>query len=194
MSSLNEFLNERNINITEGYCQQVPKQIENLKNLVKNATNILEIGFNAGHSSEIFLTHSIANIVSFDLGDHHYVIDGKQYIDMKFPKRHTLILGNSHNTIPSFKKMSNTKFDFLFIDGDHSYEGAFQDLLDCQQIAESGAIVVFDDVVYNSDYDRSWTIGPKKAWKDMISMGKIEELGYFEYDVGRGMVYGKYKS
>jgi predicted O-methyltransferase YrrM len=181
------------VDVTEGYSQQMPKQCEDLKNLVKNATKILEIGFNAGHSSEIFLTNSVANIVSFDLGEHHYVIDGKQFIDLKFPKRHTLILGDSHNTIPSFKKMSNIQFDFLFIDGDHSYEGALQDLLDCQALAEPNAVVVFDDVVQNPHYDRSWTTGPKKAWKDMISMGKIEQLGCFDYDVGRGMVYGKYK-
>lgn len=192
MASLNEFIAQRGIYVSEGYSQQIPQQTEDLKKLVKNATNILEIGFNAGHSSEIFLTHSLANVVSFDLGFHHYVIDGKQYIDGKFPGRHTLILGDSHRTIPTFKEFSNKKFDFLFIDGDHSFEGALKDLMDCQNLATPNAVIAFDDVVYKPEFDTGWTIGPKQAWKSMIAMGKIEEHGYMEYQEGRGMVYGKY--
>ena len=41
----------------------------------------MEIGFNAGHSSELFLKHTSAHVTSFDLGDHPYVAHAKEYID-----------------------------------------------------------------------------------------------------------------
>ena len=153
----------------------------------------MEIGFNAGHSSETFLTNSLANVVSFDLGEHKYLLDGKQFMDKKFPGRHTLILGDSHTTIPFFKKNTNMKFDVLFIDGDHSYEGALNDLINCIDLAAPNATIIFDDVVLKTDLQMSWTVGPTKAWLGMISMGKIEQTDYKEYEKGRGMVLGKYK-
>lgn len=191
--SLKEFFERNNVNFIEGYSQQIPQQVTDLKNLVKNATNILEIGFNGGHSSEIFLENSLANVTSFDLGEHHYVIDGKRFIDSKYPGRHTLILGDSHKTIPEFKTTSNTQFDFLFVDGDHSYDGALKDLMDCRDLALPNAVLVFDDVIYKKELEMHWTVGPTNAWNDMKTMNKIEELGYCEYSSGRGMVFGKYK-
>jgi predicted O-methyltransferase YrrM len=193
MSTLNNYFKANNVVVTEGYSQQVPQQCNDLIELVKNANNILEIGFNGGHSSELFLTHSIAKVVSFDLGEHHYLIDGKKYIDYKFPGRHTLLLGDSHKTLRNFKAISNAKFDFLFIDGDHMYDGALQDLMDCRELAAPNAVLVFDDVIYKPELSCSWTTGPTKAWQDMIKMDNIVELGYKEYSRGRGMVFGKYK-
>ena len=46
---LNDFLIEKKISIIEGFTQQNPWQIDDLKLLCKNAKTILEIGFNAGH-------------------------------------------------------------------------------------------------------------------------------------------------
>ncbi len=191
--SLKEYYERNNVNVLEGYSQQIPQQVTDLKNLVKQATNILEIGFNGGHSSEIFLANTLANVTSFDLGEHHYVIDGKRFIDSKYPGRHMLILGDSHKTIPEFKSFTNKKFDFLFVDGDHSYDGALKDLMDCRDLASPNAVLAFDDVIYKKELERYWTVGPTNAWNDMKSMNKIEELGYCEYSSGRGMVFGKYK-
>ena len=43
-------------------------QLKSLKEYVKKKYNILEIGFNFGHSSENFLKHSHANVLSLDIG------------------------------------------------------------------------------------------------------------------------------
>ena len=55
--SLNKYLGGLNI---EGHSQQVPQQIHLLKQFckIKRIKNIMEIGFNAGHSSEIFLEYN----------------------------------------------------------------------------------------------------------------------------------------
>lgn len=58
MSTLNlkEHYKSKKIRITEGHSQEVEKQVDFLKNIVndENINNVMEIGFNAGHSAEIF--------------------------------------------------------------------------------------------------------------------------------------------
>jgi hypothetical protein len=52
--SITTFLNNRGFYSFEGYSQQVPQQV---KDLITNKPNLnmMEIGFNAGHSAEVFL-------------------------------------------------------------------------------------------------------------------------------------------
>jgi predicted O-methyltransferase YrrM len=194
MSELSLYLKENGIdpfNI-EGHSQQLVRQTGDLKEIVKHAKNVLEIGFNAGHSSETFLQNSSANVYSFDIGSHDYVLVGKRNLDKRFPGRHTLIIGDSGVTIPMFAKYSNIKFDVLFIDGNHEYDGALGDLLNCAQLAAPNAFVVFDDVILTEENVKSWTKGPTDAWKNMVVNNKIKHLSYKEYYVGRGMVIGNY--
>ena len=53
---------------------------------------------------------------------------GKEFIDKNYPDRHTLIIGNSLNTVPEYFKKENKKFDLIFIDGGHDYDIAKYDL------------------------------------------------------------------
>jgi hypothetical protein len=83
-----------------------------LKDIVKHVhdliqiTRIMEIGFNAGHSAELFLKHSSAHVTSFDLGDHD-----KEYIDA-YPGRHSLM------TLPSLYRsvLENMMLFLLMVD------------------------------------------------------------------------------
>ena len=53
------FLRNRGFNCFEGNCGDVPQQIEDLINLTnKPNINVMEIGFNAGHSAEVFLSNN----------------------------------------------------------------------------------------------------------------------------------------
>jgi predicted O-methyltransferase YrrM len=45
------------------------------------------------------------------------------------------------------RRLPGGKFDFLFIDGDHSYEGVRRDFELYSPLAESGALVAFHDIV-----------------------------------------------
>ena len=84
MSYLVDFYKKRYItNFFEGYSQQVKGQVDFLRNIVndKSINNVMEIGFNAGHSAELFLySNKNINLVSFDIGYYGYVNLGKEFI------------------------------------------------------------------------------------------------------------------
>lgn len=193
--SLHNYLIKYNINDYEGNCSNIPKQMEHLISFVNNFTvkNILEIGFNAGHSSELFLSHSLANVVSFDLNQRPCVDIAKEYIDTKFPLRHTLIKGDSTKTIPEyFKNNKNMTFDIIFIDGGHSYDVAYADICNCKLVSHTNTIIIMDDVVINKDLQTDCSLGPTLAWSNANINSIVHHQESNIYGMGRGMVWGKY--
>ena len=192
--SLLEYLDRHGFKYSqfEGFSQQIPNQIYDLTLIIDNADikTAMEIGFNAGHSAEIFLrTNPSLHLTSFDLGVHDYVATAKNYIDEIYPLRHTLILGDSTKTIPAH---TPTTYDLIFIDGGHEYEIAKADLLNCRRFAHANTIVIMDDTMHREGYSHLVNIGPTKAWLEAIQQGIIVEIDHSDYLPGRGMSWGLY--
>lgn len=106
------------------------------------------------------LAASDATIISIDLPGGAF---GGGFPEWKIPiyssfsgpnqKLH-LLRGNSHSNemIESLKKiLGNTKIDYLFIDGDHSYEGVKEDFVKYEILTSPKAKIVFHDVVPHHD-------------------------------------------
>jgi predicted O-methyltransferase YrrM len=192
--SLDQYLQSKNTQIVEGYSQQIPQQIIDLIAISKYSKNAMEIGFNAGHSAEVFLSNNPEmHLTSFDIGDHIYVKYAKEYIDYKYPGRHTLILGNSTQTIPKYISENPGKiFDFIFVDGGHQYPVPAIDLDSCAKLSNKDTVVAIDDIINNGRLVTHWTVGPTLAWRERVDAGKIVQHHYNEYMTGRGMSWGKY--
>jgi predicted O-methyltransferase YrrM len=192
--SLTQFLHTQGFFSFEGYSQQIYDQVNDLIDLTKGSAHIMEIGFNAGHSSEIFLrSNPQATVTSFDLGTHPYTAFAKQYIDKKYPCRHTLILGDSTVTVPTYyQEHPDNVFDVIFIDGGHEYSIAKADLENGRKLANKDTIVMMDDTIYKTEWEQEFTIGPTKAWIEQLESGLMTEINHVEYMPGRGMSWGKY--
>ena len=193
--TITSFLNNRGIYEIEGYSQQVPGQVKDLIQLTnKPNISVMEIGFNAGHSAEVFLQNNKElTLLSFDLGEHDYVIPAKEYIDFTYPKRHTLIFGDSRKTVPFYlENNKNTRFDVIFIDGGHEYEIAKADLDNCLKLAHKDTIVILDDTIFTPGWEQHYTIGPTQIWNEYVEQNKIIEMTKIDYWNGRGMSWGKY--
>lgn len=141
-----------------------------------NARLIGETGFNAGFSSYAFLkTDPEIKVTSFDLGEHKYVKAAKEFIDEKFPGRHTLIYGDSKESLSKFARENrDTRFDLVFIDGGHDYETAKSDIVNFRPLCTEKTVVVMDDL--NPWFP--WGRGPTQAWTEAIQEGLViqEEL------------------
>jgi predicted O-methyltransferase YrrM len=195
LGTLDSYLTTSGLNVHkfEGHVNQVPDQATLVASYTakSNVKNVLEIGFNAGHSSDVFLkSNDNITVTSFDIGTHNYLIYGKSYIDQKYPKRHKLIIGDSMESLPKFITNTDTKYDVIFIDGSYAYDVCYSDLINCKNLAHKDTIVIMDDVTNagNEAYNK----GPSKAWKDAIAQKIILEDDHFEFNRWRGMSAGRY--
>lgn len=181
----------------EGNCSTCIPEMQLLAELTKTADNkpinVMEIGFNAGNSAEVFLQNNKnLTLTSFDIGEHQYVTVAKSYIDEKYPGRHTLILGDSTVTVSAFSKNNDTKFDVIFIDGGHSYDVAKADMENCFKLSNKDTVVIFDDVVDIVSMQDSWNIGPTKVWNEFKKENRIIEIDKKVFSKGVGVAYGKF--
>lgn len=196
MKSLGEYLASRGTVIAEGNSGEIARQTEDLRELASShgATRILEIGFNAGHSADTLLSASgDARMVSFDIGHHDCVWVAKEYIDLRHPGRHSLIIGDSRVTVPEYAAgHPGERFDMIYVDGGHDYDVALSDLRACKPMAHAGTVVVVDDVVRDQYLAFAYNQGPTAAWAHLVGTGDVSETGYSFYGPGRGQVVGRY--
>lgn len=178
-----------------------------LKEIIKqyHCKNIMEIGFNVGHGSVLFLCASPdTKVVSFDIcleSRKESWSTAKTFIDKLFPGRHTLIPGSSLESVPGYNKNNpDVKFDLILIDGGHTLNIATKDLINCEKLAHDRTIVIMDDVVTDSPISYrngkpigNYTTGPTLAWSEAVKNNKITQLGQENHiSKSKGLAWGMY--
>lgn len=115
----------------------------NFFNLGAKITNMVEIGFNAGHSTLIFLlSNPELSIHCIDINMHSYTAPCMEYLQSQFPGRITYFFGHSHTGLNSY---DGSTPELVHIDGCHDYNVANVDFWGTRAIARTGTIIVWDD-------------------------------------------------
>ena len=184
--TLDQYIQEHHEAVTEGHIGKYGWKKDFFRTLIRDNPQIKivgEIGFNAGHSSEVFLTASLqCTVISFDVMKTAYSKIGKQYIDLKYPGRHELVLGDSLVSVREFSTKNNTlHFDVIFVDGCHFFNWTYNDIKNMQALACPETFLVVDDINYPD---------VAKAWEKCVQEGIVIELQ--RHKGNSGLVLGKY--
>lgn len=141
-----------------------------------NPKYIMEIGTAYGGTLFCFckLAPEDATIISLDLPEGPFgggYPEWKISIYQAFAKENQklyLLRKDSHmeETLEEVRKILNSnQLDFLFIDGDHTYEGVKKDFEMYGPLVRKGGIIAFHDIVEN--FWRDPTVGCNKFFKEL---------------------------
>ena len=149
--------------------------------------NILEIGCYDGGSS-YYLSHFADHMITIDNNDPCRFdpadMNRNCYSD------YTYVAGDSHAPEQT-KLFDKHKWDFAFIDGDHSYEGVKADFYNLLPHLEKGTPVAFHDIVI-SDFHHTHGCYVGEFWRDLkkeYKATKFEEFSLNAEWAGIGLVW-----
>jgi hypothetical protein len=125
----------------EDICRQAPP------------TAYLEIGVSHGDSLRVVLNQCEPKYITLNdewgsdsggqsLGGHGHIT--ALLSELKYGGRATYLDGSSHDQLP--RHFFTRFYDLITVDGDHSENGAWLDLLDAWPLLAPGGYIVFDDV------------------------------------------------
>jgi hypothetical protein len=119
----------------------------NLFDYSQKSQSIMEIGFNAGHSSLLFLlSNPTSTLQIFDLCVHRYTRPCFEYLSSQFPNRMKIEFGDSRRTLPLYIAENIGKvFDMIHIDGGHDEHVVRSDILNTLQLCDSKTVIISDD-------------------------------------------------
>jgi len=153
---------------------QVRSEIEELAKLIQTAApkRSLEIGTNYGGTLFLLCTLSPpgASVISVDLPAGQFgggYPRRKMPLYRRFPRNGQqlhLIRGDSHTpeTLDRVERLlTGDKLDYLFIDGDHTYDGVKRDFEMYSPLVRSGGMIAFHDIAVHTkekscEVDRFW--------------------------------------
>lgn len=138
--------------------------------------NILEIGCYDGGSSS-YLSHFAKNMVTIDNNDpcrfEPKILQGNVGRSYKY------LAGDSHSPkiLNQMKELMVEPWDFVFIDGDHSYEGVKADFYNILPYLEPGTPVAFHDIII-TDFHHQHGCYVGEFWRDLKEEydGEFDEI------------------
>lgn len=127
----------------EGFL--IPEQIQDIVQHIKIDYEVLEIGFNFGHTSEGILNNTNCSLTTVDNFSHMYSWVARAFMKNKYKNRINFYKGNSVNILK--KLISNGKrYDLIFIDGGHSYEVCLEDIKNSLLLLKPKSFLLIDNL------------------------------------------------
>ena len=175
------------------YLPHHPKELSHLLSLAVEADSILEIGSRYGTVLYLLAGAMRGNkVVSIDLpnappwgNDSRADLEryGRDLRKIGFDAK--IHIGDSHDDRAIKFAKDNGPYDLVFIDGDHTYEGAKKDW---ENYGPLGKVVVFHDIIKPGPKERQ-ELGVWRLWEE-IKGNKTEFIGEGS-KMGLGIVYAE---
>ena len=162
--------------------------------LLIQPTSYLEIGVRRGRSMAMVAAASRkCALFGFDMWMKDYAgmeNPGADFVRAELRRlghagRTEFINGDSHATLPKFfAENPDQKLSIITVDGDHTDEGALQDLRDVLPRLEVGGVVIFDDI--------SHPLHPnlRAIWRQAMSEAPFPILTHEYGSLGYGVAFG----
>lgn len=180
---------------------QQPEELERLVEIYakREPARVLEIGTHTGGTLNHWCHNgSPQTVVGVDIGEHDNYM--KDFVFWK--ARHSdlhLIRGHSQDSLVISKIWDLGPYDFIFIDGDHTYEGVLRDWQTAVSASAPDAVVAFHDIVAHGGPWEEIAIHELWAeikggdhgrceWEEIIHSLNPEEC-IFGWPLGIGVVY-----
>ncbi len=175
VSYLHNEVNKYNYEKIEGFL--INKQIDVIEEYFKDKINILEIGFNLGHTTEAFIEKSNASVVSVDIFRHAYSWIARIYFTKNFKKRIQFYRGDSKVVLEKLT-LQEKKYDLILIDGGHTYDVAKSDVENSIKLLNKNGILIIDNLEMKSVYE---------AVNEFVHANKIELISkkLFKRQIGK---------
>lgn len=152
--------------------EQKPEEFEKLFELLsgqKRKKYALEIGSNFGGTT-FALCHIYEKVVAIDIKyDPNF-----DRIKSEFPNFDYIIMDSKSNDLIEIIKSTGIEFDFIFIDGDHSYEGVKSDYDKFKQFISKEGLIGFHDII-ESDINKVMNNRVDILWNS-LELGKKYEF------------------
>lgn len=153
-------------------CPQLIDTRDHLSYFASLKGNILEIGCDVGNSTTAFLVGESSHVTSIDINP----VCARNFSDCE---KWAFIQGDSRSLV-TIGQVADLVFDVLYIDGDHSYEGASADLANYSPFVRSGGLILMHDVLCPDTFPGvrrafdEFTLGEKSIREGSYGLGVIE--------------------
>lgn len=163
---------------------QWPWEILTVVDIVKSRlpTRIVEIGCLYGGTLKLWLECLVDRPEAIVLGIDPEIDKVREYVN---DKRLMLFKGISANEKAIHAAESLSQLDVLFIDGDHSYEGARYDFFRYGRMVKKGGLILLHDIVTFRQ-----EVGVPKLWEEIKLIEEFqtdEIIGKHEPELGGGI-------
>lgn len=199
---MEDLKNHFNFTLPEGVSEEM--NFKMMKPWIEGKKKFLEIGFNTGYSAAFFLENGADKVVSFDICRYGYEEKAHEIIEKNHPGKHTLINGDSLETVPEYP---DEKFDFIFVDGFHWGKWPEGDIRNCLRFAHKDTILCVDnmsfkvssEILYKYNWPENKYYNVTDAWNKLVLEDVIKpDIIDCRYDGNNKfptcMAFGKYST
>ena len=142
-----------NNNIIKIHSAIKSPEMNTIINIIKknNYKKCLEVGMAFGISAFSILLNKKCKLISIDpYQSTQWKNNGMLLLkEFGFNKRHKLIEKPSYEALPELLKKNKGKFDFIFIDGWHTFDFTLVDFFYSNLLLKVGGTIIIDDALHN---------------------------------------------